>query len=261
MPMVKAGDLNMHYVEQGIGTPVLLIHGNTSSSVWWEYTFARMKDTPYRLIAPDLRGRGDTEGPSANWTVEMLAADLANFVQALDIDPAHLVGHSLGSNVVLQYAVEHKERVKSLLLLNPGWVAGDMPAAFADEARVREMVTDKNILRAALHGIAALHPVDDNWKRLEAASLKQRDDASVRGPAALMAWRIVDWLPTLAGIPTTVARGAGDAYISTEDVAMSVVNAIPGAKYEVIPNATHSPNVENPEAWVALLRRHLEAAG
>lgn len=261
MPFVKASDLNIHYIEQGTGQPVVLVHGNTSSSVWWEYTFARMKDAPYRLIAPDLRGRGDTEGPSDKWTVEMLADDLWRFVEALHLEKPHLVGHSLGSDVVLQFAVEHKDRVKSLLLLNPGWVAGDMPAAIGDEARVRAMVADKSLLRAALRGIAALHPDDDNWKRLEEASLRQRDEASVRGPAALMAWKITDWLPVLAGIPTTVARGAGDVYLSTEEVAMRAVNGIPGATYEVIPNATHSPNVENPDAWVALLRRRLESAG
>ncbi len=259
MPTVAVGDLKVHYLDQGRGDPVVLIHGNTSSSVWWEYTLERARGAPFRFIAPDLRGRGDTEGPSANWTVEMLAADLHAFLGALGVGNVRLVGHSLGANVALQYALDHTANVKSLLLLNPGWVAGDIPAAIADEARIQQMVANKEILKAALRGVAALHPDNDAWKRLEAASLKQRDEASLRGPAALKAWAVVDRLPKLAGIPTTVARGAGDQYLSTEAVAMKTVNAIPGAKYEVIPAATHSPNVENPDAWIAVLKAHLDS--
>jgi len=248
----------MHYLDQGSGEVVILIHGNTSSSVWWEPTLERLKDAPYRFIAPDLRGRGDTDGPSGNWTVEMLAEDIYELAKSLNLARFHLVGHSLGSNVVLQLALDHKPDVLSLTLLNPGWVAGDMPSAVGDQARIEQMIANKDLLKAALRGVAALHPENDAWKRLEAGSLKQRDEASLRGVTALKSWVVVDRLPVLAGIPTLVARGSGDLYLSTENVAMKAVNAIPGARYEVLPNATHSPNVETPDAWVALLRHHLD---
>jgi pimeloyl-ACP methyl ester carboxylesterase len=259
MPVVEIGDLKMNYVEQGSGDPVILIHGNTSSSVWWEYTLARMDG--YRFIAPDLRGRGDTVGPSADWTVELLANDVRGLLEHLGVGAAHLVGHSLGSNVVLQYALDHKADVRSLTLLNPGWVAGDMPAEVGDPVRVQAMVADKSILKMALRGIAMLHPDDDYWKRLEAASLKQADEASLRGPAALMAWVVVDRLSELEGIPTLVARGAGDQFIATEAVCRKITDNLPGATYAEIAAATHSPNVEAPDAWVALLKDHLATAG
>jgi pimeloyl-ACP methyl ester carboxylesterase len=259
MPSISVGDLNVHYIEQGSGDPVLLIHGNTASSVWWEPTFARMADAPYRLIAPDLRGRGETEGPAADWTVPMLAADVYGLAEALGLGPMHVVGHSLGACVALQLALDHKSAVRSLTLVNPGWVAGDIPDAVADEARIAQLVTNKALLKMALRGVAALHPEDDAWRRLEEASLKQRDEASLRGPVALKTWAVVDRLPELAGIPTLVVRGAGDVYLSTEEVAMKTVNGIPGARYEVIAAATHSPNVEAPDAWVTLLRGHLDS--
>ncbi len=257
MPTATVGDLNMHYVEQGSGEPVILVHGNTSSGVWWEYTLERMKDSPYRFIVPDLRGRGDTEGPSGQWTVEMLANDVRGLLEKLGIGAAHFVGHSLGADVVLQYALDHRTDVKSLLLLDPGWVAGDIPDAIADQARVEQMVANKDILKMALRGVAAMHPENDAWNRLAQASLKQRDEASLRGPAALKAWNVAARLGDLAGISTTVVRGAGDAYLSTEAVCQGIVNRIPGATYITIPGATHSPNVETPDAWVAILRQHL----
>lgn len=256
MPTAVVGDLTIHYKEQGRGEPVVLVHGNTSSSVWWEYTLERLGDA-YHFVAPDLRGRGDTTGPSAEWTVEMLAGDLRGLVEHLGLGAAHFVGHSLGSSVVLQYALDHPAEVKSLLLLNPGWVAGDMPAAVGDPARVQQMVADKALLKMALRGIAMLHPADDNWQRLEAASLKQTDEASLRGPVALSAWAVVDRLHALADIPALVVRGAQDQYISTEAVCRTIVENLPGAEYVEIPAASHSPNVEAPDAWAAVFRQHL----
>lgn len=260
MPTAQVGDLTMHYLEQGRGEPVVLIHGNTSSSVWWEPTLARLGDD-YHLIAPDLRGRGDTEGPSADWTVEMLADDVRGLLKHLDIGPSHLVGHSLGANVALQIALDQPGWVKSLVLLNPGWVAGDMPAELADPERVRQMVENKDLLKLALRGVAMLHPVNEAWQRLEAASLKQRDEASLRGPAALQAWVVVDRLHELAGIPTLVVRGAQDQYLSTQAVCQRILDHLPGARYVEIAAASHSPNVEAPDEWVALLREHLARAG
>lgn len=260
MPIAQVGDLTMHYLEQGRGEPVVLIHGNTSSSVWWEPTLARLGDD-YHLIAPDLRGRGDTEGPSADWTVEMLARDVRGLLDHLGIGAAHLVGHSLGANVALQMALDRPAAVKSLTLLNPGWVAGDMPAELADSERIRQMVENKEVLKMALRGVAMLHPVNEAWQRLEAASLKQRDEASLRGPAALQAWVVVDRLHELAGIPTLVVRGAQDQYLSTQAVCQRILDHLPGARYVEIAAASHSPNVEAPDEWVALLREHLARAG
>ena len=256
MPTAAIGDLKMHYLEQGSGQPVVLIHGNTSSSAWWEYTLARMGGA-YHFIAPDLRGRGDTEGPAAEWTIETLAGDVRGLVAHLGLGPTHLVGHSLGSNVALQYALDGPADVKSLTLLNPGWVAGDMPAMLADAARIAAMVANKDQLKLALRATAINHPDDDNWKRLEAASLKQRDEASLRGPAALQAWAVADRLGELTGIPTLVVRGAEDQFLSTRAVCQHILDNLPGARYLEIPGASHSPNVETPDAWVAALREHL----
>lgn len=260
MPTAQVGDLTMHYLEQGRGEPVVLIHGNTSSSVWWGPTLERLGDD-YHAIAPDLRGRGDTEGPSADWTVEMLAHDVRGLLKHLDVGPAHLVGHSLGANVALQIALDQPGWVRSLVLLNPGWVAGDMPAELADTERIRQMVENKDLLKLALRGVAMLHPVDEQWQRLEAASLKQRDEASVRGPLALKDWAVADRLGELASVPTLVARGAQDQYLSTQAVCQTILDHLPGATYVEIPGASHSPNVETPDAWVALLRDHLARVG
>jgi pimeloyl-ACP methyl ester carboxylesterase len=260
MPFLEVHDLKMHYLDQGNpnGTPIVFIHGNVSSSVWWKYTLDRLSGTSYRLIAPDLRGRGETEGSADNWTIETLAHDVRGLIEALGLGSVHLVGHSLGALVAIQYALDYKPEVRSLFLLAPGWVAGDMPAEVADPARIQMMVQNKAILKAALRMTAANHP-EAGWEVLESASLRQQDAASYRTPVALKQWAVAARLRELDGIPTTVARGVHDSVIP-ESVVLASAQGIPHARYEVIEGATHSPNVEVPDAFVAILRAHLERA-
>lgn len=260
MPFQTVNDLQMHYLDQGNpnGTPLLFIHGNVSSSVWWRYTLERLADSPYRLIAPDLRGRGETKGQADHWTIETLAHDLRGLVEALGLGSLHLIGHSLGALVAIQYALDFKPEVRSLFLLAPGWVAGDMPDEVGDPARIKMMVENKAILKMALRMTAANHP-DEGWDVLETASLRQQDDASYRTPIALKMWAVDQRLGELDGIPTTVARGVHDSIIP-EAVVLASAQGIPHAHYEVLHGATHSPNVETPDAFVEVLRAHLDRA-
>ncbi|MBE2194465.1 MAG: alpha/beta hydrolase [Anaerolinea sp.] len=256
MPFQTVKDLKMYYREQGSGDPILFIHGNVSSGAWWDYTFARMQSSPYHLIAPDLRGRGDTEGKSDDWTIATLADDVHTLAQVLQLGKVHLVGHSLGALVCIQYALDHHHEVRSLTLLAPGWVAGDMPAELGDPARIQMLVANKAMLKMALRAVAMKHP-QKGWDYLETESLKQTDAASLRTPQALYAFNVAARLGELGTIPTLITRGVGDMVVP-EAIVMHSVKGIPGAHYVQIADATHSPNVETPDEWVRLLRQHVE---
>lgn len=258
MPTIAVKDLTMHYLDQGVGDPVLFIHGNVASSVWWHYTFERMSAMPYRLIAPDLRGRGATGGNADTFTIDTLADDIHALITALSLPKVHLVGHSLGACVAIQYALDHKDHTRSLYLLAPGWVAGDMPDAVGDPERIKMLVENKAILKAALRMTAQKHP-DEGWSVLEDASMQQTDAASYRTPIALKQWNVAARLGELDGIPTTITRGEGDAVVP-EAVVMMSVNGIPHTAYSVFAGATHSPNVEIPDQFVESLATHLARA-
>src|SRR5438105_2919936 len=121
MPFVKAGDLNVHYIEAGTGTPLILVHGNWGSCAWWEPTLTRLP-AGYRGIAYDVRGRGQTVGQDSGYTMPELAADLGAFADALGLDRFHLVGHSLGTAIAMQYTLDHPARVRTLTVVAPAWV-------------------------------------------------------------------------------------------------------------------------------------------
>jgi pimeloyl-ACP methyl ester carboxylesterase len=102
------------------GEPVVFVHGNVSSSVFWQ---GAMLDLPegFRPLAVDLRGFGDTdpEPVDAMRGLRDYADDLAATLLALDVDAAHLVGWSMGGGVVLQLLRDRPSLVRSVVLVNP----------------------------------------------------------------------------------------------------------------------------------------------
>lgn len=120
--MIPTSRINTHVLFSGPddGEPVVFIHGNASSSTFWEETMLALPPR-YRAIAPDLRGYGDTEDllidatrGAKDWT-----EDLKALSDALGDRPAHLVGWSLGAAPLLQFALDYPGLVRSMTLVNP----------------------------------------------------------------------------------------------------------------------------------------------
>lgn len=102
------------------GEPVVLVHGNISSSVFWEETLLALP-AGFRGLAPDLRGYGDTEPLPIDATrgLRDFADDLAAALDALELDRVHLAGWSMGGGVAMQLLLDQPDRVASLTLVDP----------------------------------------------------------------------------------------------------------------------------------------------
>ena len=118
---IDAG-IQQHYLEAGPSDApwVVLVHGNVSSSTFWLPLMAALA-TDYHVVAPDLRGYGETQasGVDATRGVRDWSDDLHAFTKALGIRSAHFVGWSMGGGVVMQYLLDHPEVVASLSLQAP----------------------------------------------------------------------------------------------------------------------------------------------
>ena len=114
--------VNVLSVAGRTGPPVLFVHGNVSSSLFWQPMMLALPE-PYRPLAIDLRGFGDTDDEPVDATrgVRDFSDDLAAAIEALGLDSVHLVGWSMGGGVVLQYLVDRPgtHRVASLTLVDP----------------------------------------------------------------------------------------------------------------------------------------------
>jgi pimeloyl-ACP methyl ester carboxylesterase len=262
MPFARVGDIRLCYDDEGEGLAVLLLHGFPLGRWMWDAPRAALRDR-YRVIAPDLRGHGDSEVPPGPYAMDLLADDAARLLDELRVERAVVGGLSMGGYVAFAFWRRHAARVQALLLCDT--------RAGADDAGSKVM--RQSTAQVALErGTAAV--VDGMLPKLLAPrTLRERPDlvADVRArlqrtdpravAAALLGMKDrVDSTPTLATItvPTLVLVG-GDDQLTPPAAARALAAAIPGARLEVVADAGHLTPVEQPAATSAALRRFLDA--
>jgi pimeloyl-ACP methyl ester carboxylesterase len=113
-----ANGITLAYVEMGNpdGMPTLLIHGYADNSRSWSLLAPFLKER--RLLAIDLRGHGKSDAPPCCYDYADFADDAAEFLDAMNIGQADVIGHSLGSMVAQLLAAQHPERVRYLVLIS-----------------------------------------------------------------------------------------------------------------------------------------------
>lgn len=115
MPTVDAGRWRLHYVEEGSGTPLLLIHGLAGDHTAWLPQIAAFKGN-HRVIAFDNPGSGRSSTVDAPTSMRELAEATLRLMDALEIDNAHVVGRSMGGAIAQQMALAAPERVRTLVM-------------------------------------------------------------------------------------------------------------------------------------------------
>ena len=100
--VIETNGIQMRVAEAGAGPLVLLVHGWPESWYSWRHQIKGLADSGYRVIAPDMRGYGDTSSPAAaaDYRIDILVADLVGLLDALGEEKAALIGHDWGSMVV-----------------------------------------------------------------------------------------------------------------------------------------------------------------
>ncbi|HSP79035.1 MAG TPA: alpha/beta hydrolase [Myxococcaceae bacterium] len=253
MPMIEVKDLQVHYREHGQGEPLVLVHGNWTTSLWWQPTL-ELLPPGLRALTYNMRGRGHTRGPDTPQALPRLAEDLRGLMEALGLERAHLVGHSLGSAVVMQLALESPQRVRSLTLVAPPWADG-MPAAYNQPAMQLAAHEDRNVYAAALRGIAPGAPDDALWQQLVDEGHRQRREASLATLQALVDWSPGERLQALRTLPSLVISGTKDL-LSTVEVGQRCAHLL-GARHHVMEGVGHSPNLEATRDFVTVLEQFL----
>lgn len=108
----------IHYLDEGKGYPVLLIHGLGCSSSQWMYTVPSLRRSGFRAIAPDLPGFGQSELPDHPITSASYTDDIIRLMDDLRVERAVLVGNSMGGFVSWMTAAKHPDRVSALVLVD-----------------------------------------------------------------------------------------------------------------------------------------------
>jgi len=123
MPKVKAQNITINYDQQGTGEPLILIPYLTADHACYAFQVAEYAKH-FTCISLDLRGTGETDKPEGVYSTELLADDVAAFMQAAGIQKAHISGLSLGAATGMWVAAKHPDKVQSLSL-HSGWPKTD----------------------------------------------------------------------------------------------------------------------------------------
>lgn len=112
----EVNGVRLHYVRAGEGPPVVLLHGWGSTSFMWRKLMTLLAES-YTVVAPDLRGIGDSDKPEGGYEKLSLARDVNGLVERLELGPVRLVGHDLGGPVAYLYAAALEAPVERLAML------------------------------------------------------------------------------------------------------------------------------------------------
>ena len=112
----EVGQLRMHWVSAGAGEPVVLLHGWPQTWYEWRRLIPVLAEN-HLVIAPDLRGWGETERPADGYDVATAAADIGRLLDHLGLATAHVIGHDWGTPIGYHLAATDRDRVRSFIAL------------------------------------------------------------------------------------------------------------------------------------------------
>ena len=114
---LHANGIKQHWVEAGDGPPVVLLHGFPETCYAWRKQIPVLAER-YRVIAPDLRGYGETEKPPGGYDKRTMAADIRALMTALGVPRAPVIGHDRGARVATRFAKDHPDAIDRLAVLD-----------------------------------------------------------------------------------------------------------------------------------------------
>jgi pimeloyl-ACP methyl ester carboxylesterase len=257
--VVLSDDFRMAYREQGVGRPLLLVHGWGAHSGFFQPQLDGLSDR-FRVIAVDLRGHGDSRvDPDAELTNALLARDLGEFIAALDLTDIVAVGWSMGAMVLWQAWLDGAgarvsrmivEDMSPRIVNEPGWGLGlrnGFTARLAEEG-ARSMVADwPAYARALARRIVSSGPRQERltaWAEAQFLAQEPRPLARLWSTLADEDFRAR--LPEVAA-PTLVVHGRHGPYEA--ETARWIEDALPTAASLHFERSGHAPHLEEPEGF------------
>ena len=118
---IQVGQVTVNYQMIGEGEPLILIHGLSGSSRWWIRNIPALAEH-YQVYLIDLPGFGSMRHFSQRFVLDEVASGIARWMEAVGIQQAHLVGHSMGGYICLWIAAHHPNQVKCMVLVSPAGI-------------------------------------------------------------------------------------------------------------------------------------------
>ena len=263
--------INIRYIMSGSGASTLLLHGfGEFLDVWW-FNIGPLSEH-CQVYAADLPGHGLSDKPATDYSLDFANECATEFMKALGIERANLIGHSMGGIIGLSMAINFPDRVDKLILVGSGGLSRETPLLYrlCTLPLLGDILTKPTIKAGLRYGIkrafynpdlVAEEMIDKNYEFMKMRGAKQamlsiiRSNTDITGPHPEVV--MTDKLH-LVKSPTLIIHGAQDEVVPVE-YAQNACNLIPNARLEVIEKCGHSPHIEKAQEFNEAVIAFLES--
>jgi len=264
MQTLRVHGREVAYERSGSGSAIVLVHGIAGDASEWAPVMGGLARS-FDVIAPDLPGHGSSGRLRGDHSIGAFACWLRDLVEALDVERATFVGHSLGGGVVMQFAYQFPQYVERMVLVSSGGLGREVsPLIRAAALPGAELVLGlvggaAKVAQPALSAVG----IDERSERGELvhriAGLTHGDRRAafvraVRAVASPAGQRVnaADRLYLAADVPTMVVWGARDRIIPVHH-GHATADAVPGSRLEIFEESGHFPHADDPQRFTALV--------
>ena len=238
MPKARVNDIQMYYEVRGEGFPLVMIHGLSANSDWWEPRMVQELSKRFTTVLFDNRGAGRTDVSDRSYTIRLFADDTAGLMDALGISRAHVLGISMGGRIAQELVLNYPGKVEKLVLCSAS-CGGKESAPLSEEVK-RMLAVDRS---ASAHASVTEDYAKNNPDIVEAVRgrvLKApiSDEAYRRQLKASVESHTFDRLSQIRA-PTLILHGRKDV-LSPPENGRILAEAILGAKLVYFERSGHA---------------------
>jgi pimeloyl-ACP methyl ester carboxylesterase len=266
---------SISFIDEGSGAQtIILVHGLASNAGFWRYVIPALSQN-YRVIAIDLPGYGKSQKGAYPYSISFYAEQIKRFADQLKLDKFTLVGHSMGGQIGIMFALKYPNRLDKLILAAP---AGIEEFEQGEGDWLRSVMTKSGVKKTTEEGIRRnlannFYSWNDKWEwmveeRVRMIKAKDFDEfayAVVRCVNAMLDEPTFDKIQNIS-VPTLIVYGKYDGLIPnpylnpgfTADVFRWGASRIPNSKLYEIDNCGHMLQIEKPEEFTKAVLEFLK---
>ena len=247
----------VHYIESNNNgkQPVVFLHGNFASSTWYKPTIKLLESTDYKGVAVDLPGFAASSQPKREISIENYSKELKNIVDKFGFKKIDLVAHSLGGAVAYRFALDNKDLVNKLILIDPAPGEG-LKTPEENYPILNSYQNNRALLRTSLSKMLYSGDPEKLLDEITDDALLMDDRAYIENARALEKYNYLEELKNL-DIPVLIIIGENDLIIN-EKLLKKTIGVLPDVKVEQIERVGHAINLEDPELFVKILKDFLK---
>jgi len=252
---IRGSDIYYEDLNQSKKQVILLVHGHPFDHSMWKYQYETLKD--FRLILPDLKGYGQSDYQFDKIFIEEQALDLALLLDGLQIERVHLIGLSMGGQIIIEFQRLFHTRVESLIVC-ASTPNSETKQSYQNRLNLTKSIGQIGMLEYTKTDIHKYMNLDDVATESEVYQhlYKMMTETKPEGAIASHKGRAerrnnFEYLKKI-DIPTLVIAGEKDFFFKVEDV-KKVAEEIPGAGFKMIEKSGHLPNMEKPKIFNDLI--------